>query len=289
LTVCKEIALANSFWLRGEQFFWLHTMPLLSRLALSVLTTDVLAILQSINVRTVEDLLFPSSKTKGLLPLLFEPTKLDEIIESVRSVYMRPATTAAELYDIMRANCATIFSTGCKQLDILLGGGIYSGELTEIVGQAATGKTQLCMSTALNACLHSSYNVAYIDTANSFSGKRVAEMYNSIVSHQLSDIEEKKRHFREVFSRIRIFKAFDIFTFFNILFQLKELLEKKTSDFGFNLKMIIIDSLATLLAQNLVQKQLLGHAMMSETARYLKIFALDHQIAVLVLYNRWQI
>lgn len=131
---------------------------------------------------------------------------------------------------------------------------------------------KLCLSTALHVCLNSAHTVAYIDSSNSFSAKRIAEMYSAVVSQKfevwtlltskflfwlinhslvefiifdilqvhdfgccccccsfLQNIEEKKHHFRCTLSKLRVFHAFDIFSFYNILFQLKELLEQKVS------------------------------------------------------------
>lgn len=40
-------------------------------------------------------------------------------------------------------------TTGCKELDRLLGGGIETGSITEIFGEFRTGKTQLCHTLAV--------------------------------------------------------------------------------------------------------------------------------------------
>lgn len=52
---------------------------------------------------------------------------------------------------------------GCKPLDKLLGGGIESGIITKIYGEAGTGKTNLCLQ-ASRECASIGYKVAYIDT-----------------------------------------------------------------------------------------------------------------------------
>ena len=52
---------------------------------------------------------------------------------------------------------------GCKPLDNLLGGGIESGIITKIYGEAATGKTNLCLQ-ASRECASIGYKVAFIDT-----------------------------------------------------------------------------------------------------------------------------
>ena len=51
----------------------------------------------------------------------------------------------------------------CQPLDDLLGGGLESGILTRVYGEAGSGKTNLCLQAAREA-VHSGKKVAYIDT-----------------------------------------------------------------------------------------------------------------------------
>jgi meiotic recombination protein DMC1 len=60
-------------------------------------------------------------------------------------------------------------TTGSKNLDKLLGGGIESMSVTEVFGEFRTGKTQLCHTLSVTAQLPSSQNggngkVIYLDT-----------------------------------------------------------------------------------------------------------------------------
>ena len=53
-------------------------------------------------------------------------------------------TTAAEH---LRSRQDTInLSTGCKDLDEMLGGGMEAGRITELFGEYRTGKTQSCQT-----------------------------------------------------------------------------------------------------------------------------------------------
>jgi DNA repair protein RadB len=52
---------------------------------------------------------------------------------------------------------------GCKPLDELLGGGLESGIITRIYGEAGSGKTNFCLQAA-RQCVSSKKKVAYIDT-----------------------------------------------------------------------------------------------------------------------------
>lgn len=71
--------------------------------------------------------------------------------------------------------------TGSKNLDNLLEGGIAIGEITEFYAGFGSGKTQLCFTLATIASKSISEgglggNTLYIDTENTFSGKRVKEI-----------------------------------------------------------------------------------------------------------------
>jgi DNA repair protein RadB len=56
-----------------------------------------------------------------------------------------------------------ILSLRCQPLDTLLGGGLESGIITRVYGEAGTGKTNLCLQAA-RECVLSGKKVAYIDT-----------------------------------------------------------------------------------------------------------------------------
>ena len=66
------------------------------------------------------------------------------------------------------------FPTGVRCLDILLGGGIETGTITQIYGGPGTGKTNICIQTAIiNA--REERKVVYIDTEG-ISPERVKQM-----------------------------------------------------------------------------------------------------------------
>jgi DNA repair protein RadB len=56
-----------------------------------------------------------------------------------------------------------LLALGCRPLDDLLGGGIESGIITRIYGEAGSGKTNLCLQAA-RECVRTGKKVAYIDT-----------------------------------------------------------------------------------------------------------------------------
>jgi len=72
-------------------------------------------------------------------------------------------------------------STGSKELDTLLGGGIEACSLTELFGEFRTGKTQLCLQLCVVAQLPISKGggegrAMFIDTENTFRPERIEEI-----------------------------------------------------------------------------------------------------------------
>lgn len=62
----------------------------------------------------------------------------------------------------------------CQPLDDLLAGGIESGIITKIYGEAGSGKTNLCLQ-ATRECARQGHKVAYIDTEG-VSGERLRQL-----------------------------------------------------------------------------------------------------------------
>jgi len=56
--------------------------------------------------------------------------------------------TSATIFYLKRSEIIQL-TTGSKELDRLLGGGIETGSITEIFGEFRTGKTQLCHTLAV--------------------------------------------------------------------------------------------------------------------------------------------
>uniref|UniRef100_A0AAZ3SWV7 DNA repair protein RAD51 homolog n=1 Tax=Oncorhynchus tshawytscha TaxID=74940 RepID=A0AAZ3SWV7_ONCTS len=96
-------------------------------------------------------------------------------------------TTATEFHQ-RRAEIIQI-STGSKELDKLLQGGIETGSITEMFGEFRTGKTQLCHTLAVTCQLPIDQGggegkAMYIDTEGTFRPERllaVAERYAMLI------------------------------------------------------------------------------------------------------------
>jgi DNA repair protein RadA len=72
-------------------------------------------------------------------------------------------------------------TTGSRELDNLIGGGIETGSITEVYGKMASGKSQWCFQTAITVQLPKEQGgleggCLYIDSENSFRPERVIQV-----------------------------------------------------------------------------------------------------------------
>ncbi|KAF9434156.1 Meiotic recombination protein dmc1 [Entomortierella beljakovae] len=144
--------------------------------------------------------------------------KVEKLKEAAAKLQTASFITGLE-YSIQRKKVITI-STGAKQLDELLGGGIQTMAITEAFGEFRTGKTQIAHTLCVMAQLPASMGggngkAAYIDTEGTFRHERiksiaerfgidseaaldnilVARAYNS--EHQMELITELAARFAE--------------------------------------------------------------------------------------------
>ncbi|XP_061667455.1 DNA repair protein RAD51 homolog 1 isoform X2 [Syngnathoides biaculeatus] len=113
--------------------------------------------------------------------------KADKIIVESAKLVPMGFTTATEFHQ-RRAEIIQI-STGSKELDKLLNGGIETGSITEMFGEFRTGKTQLCHTLAVTCQLPMDQGggegkAMYIDTEGTFRPERllaVAERYALLI------------------------------------------------------------------------------------------------------------
>ena len=88
--------------------------------------------------------------------------------------------------------------TFCESIDVMLGGGIELGQVTEIAGMPGTGKTQLAMQLCVDASIPQHLGgvngqAIYIDTEGSFSPQRCYTMARALVEHVHSSIQRRHR------------------------------------------------------------------------------------------------
>jgi DNA repair protein RadA len=105
------------------------------------------------------------------------------IVDSARKMLFSDFTTAEELWkkrqDMYKC------STGSKNLDKLLGGGIETQALTEFIGEYGSGKTQACLMLSIMCQLPTEKgglggNAVYLDTEGTFMPERVFQIANAL-------------------------------------------------------------------------------------------------------------
>jgi len=124
-------------------------------------------------------------------------------------------------------------TTGSKELDELLGGGIESQSITEVYGMFAAGKSQWCFQLSVLAQLPRDKgglggNVLYIDTENSFRPERVEQ----VARYRGLDPEE-------VMKNIFVARAYNSNHQMLLADKAAEIIKEK------NIKLVIVDSLTS--------------------------------------------
>jgi len=82
--------------------------------------------------------------------------------------------TADQLEKVRKKQFLT---TGCKALDAILGGGVQTGEITELIGAYGSGKTQTQFTIlTVNLGENPDIGAIFLDSEDTFSNKRIREI-----------------------------------------------------------------------------------------------------------------
>lgn len=118
-------------------------------------------------------------------------------------------------------------------------GGIPSGIITQISGDEASGKTQLCHSLTVMAALKGR-SVLYIDTESTFSAERVANIIKTLSPNSV---------FRPLLDKISVAQVFDV----NNLFKVLHDPQKSMTQTGSKPSIVIIDSILGVLIPHAIE------------------------------------
>ncbi len=154
-----------------------------------------------------------------------------KIINAAREALDIGFETAKEIFE-RRKNISKL-TTGSKNLDNLLGGGIETQAITEAYGRFGSGKTQLGLQLAVNVQLPKDEGglegtCLFIDTENTFRPERVVQM-----------AEGRGLDPDEVLENIFVAKAFNAEHQMLLVEKASEMVEKN------NVKLIVVDSLTS--------------------------------------------
>ncbi|KAF7784644.1 hypothetical protein Agabi119p4_809 [Agaricus bisporus var. burnettii] len=166
----------------GEDEYQVTGPLLVSKLTEAGIHVNDIKKLTSAGLHTVEAVAFTPKKhlvtIKGI-----SDQKADKILEEAQKIVPLGFQSATEVH--ARRSELVHITTGSKQLDALLGGGIETGAITELFGEFRTGKSQLCHTLAVTCQLPVSMGggegkCLYIDTEGTFRPVRLlatAERY----------------------------------------------------------------------------------------------------------------
>ena len=185
--------------------------------------------LRELGFHTIESL--ATATIRELEPAGIGEKKALEIIRLARSSIAVSFIRADELLK-MRQNILRL-TTGSRELDELLGGGLETQTITELYGEYGSGKSQVCHQLCVNVQLPPergglSGGALYIDTENTFRTERIVQM----AEHLDSDPEEVAKNiiFAEAYTS-------DHQTF--LVENADEVVKKN------NIRLIIVDSLTS--------------------------------------------
>ncbi|XP_057573124.1 DNA repair protein RAD51 homolog 4 isoform X1 [Hippopotamus amphibius kiboko] len=238
------------------------------------LTQDMVQLLRSRGIKTVVDLV-----SADLEEVAQKCGLSYKALVALRRVLLAQFSAfpfnGADLYEELKTSTA-ILSTGIGRfvLDKLLDAGLYTGEVTEIVGGPGSGKTQVCLCVAANVAHGLRQNVLYIDSNGGLTASRILQLLQA----RTPDEEEQAG----ALQRIQVVRAFDIFQMLDVLQDLRGAVSQQVSSSSGTLKAVVVDSVAAVVAPLLGGQQREGLALMMQLARELKTLARDLSVAVVV-------
>ncbi|XP_006832385.1 PREDICTED: DNA repair protein RAD51 homolog 4 isoform X1 [Chrysochloris asiatica] len=235
------------------------------------LTLDMVQLLRTHGIKTVVDLV-----SADLEEVAQKCGLSYKALVAVRRVLLAQFSAfpfnGADLYEELKTSTA-ILSTGIGSLDKLLDAGLYTGEVTELVGSPGSGKTQICLCMAANVALSLQQNILYIDSSGGLTASRLLQLLQA----RTQDEEEQAA----ALQRIQVVRAFDIFQMLHVLQDLRGTGSQQVISSG-TLKMVLVDSVTAVVSPLLGVQQGEGLAFMMQLARELKTVARDLGVAVVV-------
>ncbi|NXM82154.1 RA51D protein, partial [Oenanthe oenanthe] len=249
------------------------------------LTEDMIQLLRANGIRTVVD--FVSSDLEDVSQKCSLSYKA---LVAVRRVLLAqfsafPAN-GADLYEELKSSTA-ILPTGSPSLDQLLDSGLYTGEVTELMGAPGSGKTQVCLGIAASVSLGLKQHVLFLDSTGGFTASRLYQ----ILQAQTEDEEEQAALGRlrlgfvlqlEALQRIQVVRVFHIYEVLSALQELRDRLSQQVLSSTGPLKMVLLDSVSAVIYPLLGGRQSEGLALMMQLSRELKTLAREFSLAVVV-------
>lgn len=149
--------------------------------------------LRDAGLMTVEAVAYSTKKRLMAVKGISE-AKADKLIAEAAKLVPLGFCTAADYFQVREQQLS--LTTGSKELDQLLGGGIETGSITEVFGEFRTGKTQLCHTLAITCQMPMENGGAegkamYIDSEGTFRPERckaIAERFGLDADEALENV-----------------------------------------------------------------------------------------------------
>lgn len=219
--------------------------------------------------KTLENIAVASPKELIEIAGLGDGTS-DKAIKAAREALEMGYETALELAE--KRKLVGKLTTGSKELDAMIGGGIETQSITEIYGKFASGKTQWCFQTSVTVQLPKEQgglegSCLYIDSENSFRPERVA----AIAEAQGLDPEEALKN-------IYVARAYTSDHQMLLIDKAEDMVKEK------NIKLVIVDSLTSQFRSEFVGRGTLAERQqkLNKHMRSLQKLAELNNIALLV-------
>ncbi len=194
----------------------------------------------------------------------------EKAIKAARDALEMGFETAAVLAE--KRKLVERISTGSKELDSLIGGGVESQSITEVYGKYASGKSQWCFQLCVMTQLPKDKGgleggVLYIDSENSFRPERVVQ----VAKHMNVDEEE-------ILKNIHVARAYNSDHQMLLAEKAGEMIKEK------NIKLVIIDSLTAQFRSEFIGRGTLSDRQqrLNKHMRVLQRLAELNNVAVLV-------
>ncbi|PPR81586.1 hypothetical protein GOBAR_AA39132 [Gossypium barbadense] len=165
----------------------------------------------------------------------------------------QPWLNGMELLEDAKRN-KHVFPTGIQGIDLLLGDGTI---------------------------IFWNHLVLYLDTGNSFSPQRIAYFLGKTINP--SSAQAKNQFLQKVMSNISCHSVFDMFAMFDVLHQLESYLRCQDGRGGCQMRLLIVDSISSLISPVLGSSSTQGRALMTSAGYLLKKLAHQHNLAVLII------
>lgn len=160
-----------------------------------------------------------------------------------------------------------------RSLDNLLQGGLIFGNLIDLCGLSASGKTQLHTTIAINWSIKYNYETFVIDTKGDFSGERI---HSNLLSRHNKFTPEKCK---QIMRNIRVEKCNT--SLIQLIGLLRNLLQYVRLCPTF--KLLVIDSLPTLWFLHHGSKNTNRYRQLATLADLLRKLAVEHGVVVLAV------